>query len=140
MPRLLKIFTVLSLAFFASLFLYLLFLPNRVSISESTKINNCSNLTSWQEVPAFEQVKPVPYPYQFNNDTTQLSFHIKKKDELIFAGNSGPFSLEGSLLLKIKSCQIALQLDVSSGFNPVTKLFLEAFATQAGTDILNLFS
>lgn len=140
MPRLLKVFTILSLAFFASLFLYLLFLPSKVSISDAKNINNCSNLTSWQEVPAFEKGKPVNYPYQFQNDTTQLSFHIKNRDELVFAGSSGPFSLEGSLFLKIKSCQIALQLDVSTGFNPVTKLFLEAFANQASVDILDLFS
>ena len=111
-----------------------------MTISDVQRVSSCSSIKSWQDIPAFEKDQPVNYPYQFQNDTTQLSFHIKKWDELVFAGNSGPFSLEGSLLLKIKSCQIVLQLDVSSGLNPVTKLFLEAFANQAGADILGLFS
>jgi hypothetical protein len=103
-------------------------------------MNPCPRTKSWANIPAFEREIPIQYPYKFKSSNTTISFHIDNDNELLFAGNSGPFLLQGLLIIGQKPCKIDLNLQITSGYNPLTKLFLEEFANQAGIDILALFS
>lgn len=137
MPKPLKVFTLLSLALSASIFLSAFLQPATAGVTKSYYLADCPYSASDQEpLKAWQDKLPMRITFE-NRD---LNF-ILDEQRILFAGTSRTFSATGNIqAISQPKCGLQIELELTAGINPLERFLITSYADQEADSILKTFA